>query len=492
MAKNEDGYKAAQDALRYYRDVTKTTTKSISAFSKEDLLDYIESIGSNEKNLRNISRYLYYRSHIYFRLVQFYSGMFDLRCRKVIPSYDMTTAQDKTKFLENYQKTIDQLDKMNLQGAMKEVLDRCFVEDVCYALFFQDENGSFFYILDPDYCKIDSRYSTGDFGFAVDMSHWRSQTMQQELEWLGEPMTSMYEEYQKTNVKWVHCDDQYAACFKYRTDTWDAVIPPFLSLFISLINLEDLADVQAVADEQQIYKLVYLPMKTLSGANKSDDFEVSPDLMLKYFDRMVDEALPDYVAAAPVPGDGLDYIDFSEDASTDTDRLEQAASTILNTSGGGMVLNTSKITTQAGFQAALKCETEFAVSPLLPQIDGFANRMLIQTLGDSAGRVEHFEVSIYTKEAMYEKLLQSCQHGFSNRLALNTFLGIKEKDTIAMEYLEEQVLDLPSLMDHPLSTSYTQSSSSDTDTDPVVGGRPSVSDDELSDDGSRSRNEASE
>jgi len=479
FARNEAQYAEASKTAKRLKDTTRSDNISVSAFNKENLISYMSNIGSNERNLRSVSQYLYYRSHIYMRLVHFYADMFDLRCRLVVPKYDLTKSQNASTFLKNYNSTIDLLDRFNLHNNMNEVLKKCLVQDVYYGLFYHDDTGAFFYTLDPDYCKIDSRYMTGDFGFAMDMTYWRSAARQAELDWLGEPLVSMYREYERTGVKWVHCDDEYAACFKFRVDDWQLVIPPFLSLFINLINLEDLADVQAVADAQQIYKLIYLPMEVLSGTKQSDDFEISPDLMLEYFNKMLDQALPDYVSAAMVPGNKLDYIDFSDNAAKDTDRVQEASTTILNTSGGGMVLNTSKITTQAGFQAALKCETEFVLSPLLPQIDAFTNRMLIQELGDKAAKVRHFEVSVYTKDDFRKSMLESCQYSYSNKLAYNTLLGISEKETIAMQYLEEEVLKLHDIMKYPLSSSFTQSSNDV--------GRPASEDGDLSDEGSRSR-----
>lgn len=481
-----ENFDKAIEAIKKYRDVTKSTSKTINTFNKEKLRTYLNSIGSNENNLRNVSRYLFYRSHVYYRLVKFYSDMWDLRCRKVVPKIDLSKGLD-SNILKNYNATLDVLDRMNLHGNMTEILQRVYVEDVCYAITYYDDTGMFFYILDPQYCKIDGRYQTGDFSFSVDMSHWKSAAKQQEIEWLGEPFVSMYREYDNSGIKWVHCPDEYAACFKFRTDDWETIIPPFLSLFNSLIGLEDLADVQAIADKQQIYKLVYLPMKVLSGADMSDDWAITPEIMLEYFSKLLDEALPEYAAGAVVPGDELGVIDFSDNAKNDTDRVEQAATTVLNTSGGGMVLNTSKITTNAGFEAALKNETEFAISTLLPQINSFANRFLIQQLGDKkACKVDHFEVSIYTKDALKKSLLESCQYSFSNKLAYNTLNGISEKETIAMQMLEEDILKLHEKMIYPLSSSFT--SSGNNEIGQVGQGAPTKDSTELSPEGDKSRN----
>ena len=52
-----ENYEAASDAIKQLRDITKTTTKNISTFNKDTLRTYLQNIGSNEKNIRNLSWY---------------------------------------------------------------------------------------------------------------------------------------------------------------------------------------------------------------------------------------------------------------------------------------------------------------------------------------------------------------------------------------------------------------------------------------------------
>lgn len=474
-------YDTAMKAMKQFRDPNKASSKSMTAYTRETIRGYLQAPASNETNLINVSRYLYYRSQIYFRLVQWYATMWDLRCRQVVPKYDLTKDSDSTKMLKSYNDTLDCLEKYNIQGNWYDVAVKCYTEDVCYSLFFKDDTGSFFYILDPSYCVIVGKYFTGNFAFAIDMTKYKSQAGQQIIEWIGEPLTSMWKEYERTKVKYIQVPDEYAACFKFRSSDWNLIIPPMATLFQELASLMDIADNQAIADELSIYKLITLPMKVLSGAKMADDFEISPDLAFEYFNKMVKEALPDYVAAAMVPGDGLDVVNFSDTAADkDVDRYEQSQNTILSTAGGGAVINTNNLNSNAALEAWLTAETEFAISSLLPQITGFVQFQLRQELGDNACTVKFFEVSVYTKEKLKKDLLESCQYSFSNRLAYNTLNGISEKDTLAMMSLEEGVLKLHEKMIYPLQSSYTQSDNSV--------GRPEVPDAELSPSGERSRN----
>ena len=476
-------YAKAESVAATLRDVTKSTTRSVPVFDRDTLKNYIENIGGNEKNLRNVARYLYYRSHIFYKLVNFYASMWDLRCRRVIPDYSLVkrTGNDK-KMMKAFEDTLFVLDNMNLQGNMTEVLINVYIQDICYAFTYYDDSGMFFYILDPDECIIDSRYTTSDYGFSVDMSKWRSAQRQQIIEYLGSPLKEMYDEYVRTNVRYIHCPDEYAACFKFRTDPWDTVVPPFITLMIQLAGLEDLVDIQADADALSIYKLIYLPMDVRDNANETDAFKVSPDLAYKYFKKFAD-AVPDGVGYAMIPGEELKTIEFDKTVDSDTNSVEKASNQILQTAGGGAVLNANNITSTAAFNAWLKSETEFAMSTLLPQINGFTNRFLRYRLPNPA-KVDHIEVSSYTKNEYAEKVLESCQYSFPNRLMYNTLLGVSEMDTLAMLNFENKILKLPELMQYPLQSSYTQSSKGE-----VGEGRPEEDDDDLSPSGDRSRNE---
>lgn len=472
------------------RDVNQRTNKTISVINKETLKSYFSNISSNEVGMRNMSRYLYYRSNIYYRLVNWYADMWNLKCRLITPKYDLIKDNDEAKFLKSFNDTLDKLDLMNMQGNMTERLINIYIQDVSYAICFMDDTGMFFYELNPDECIIDSRYMTGDFGFSVDMSKWKSPQRQKIIEFLGSPLKEMYSEYERTNVKYVHMPDEYASCFKFRTDTWDTCIPPFIALFLQLAALEDLVDIQAEADALSIYKLIYLPMKVLNNAKTTDDFEVTPDISLEYLDRLIsDQAVPDGVAVAAVPGDELKVIDFSKTVDSDTNSVEKASNQILQTSGGGAVINSNNITSTAAFNAWLKSETEFAISSLIPQVNGFVNRKLSYELSNPA-KVEHFEVSVYTQKELAEQLLSANQYSYSYRLAYGTLCNISEKQTLAQLYLETQVLKLQDLMKFPLSSSFTQTGGNTEDgyTSETGQGRPVVDDDKLSDSGERSRN----
>ena len=484
--RRKENYDKALNALKKLRDPGKAALSSLSSQDREKIRTYLKRPYSNEKNLRDSAEYLYFRSQILYRLCHWYASMWALECRQVIPQYSLTGDNNPEEMLSMYENTLNMLDAYNIQGNWHDVALRCYLEDACFTIFYRDKTGAFFYILDPDECKIDGRYYTGEFSYSVDMSKWKSPQKRQLIEWLGEPLKSMLKEAEETKERWIHMPDKWGAAFKFNSDRVDLVISPEAAILQQVAGLNDIADLQALKDEASVYKLLLVPMKTLSNAKTSDEWQISVDLLLEYYDKM-QKILPDYVAAAPIPGEltNDNVIDFSTtSADKDIDRLSQSQDTLLATSGGG-ILNMKYINSNAALTAWLKAESAFAISSLLPQIEGFTNRMLSYDVKGSRCNVKYFRCTIYTKDDLKDSLFSSCQYSFSNRMAYNTFNGISEKTTLAMEFFETKVLNLPEIMNHPLQSSYTTAGGEAVDDE---GGRPDSNPEDLSPSGERSRN----
>lgn len=467
----------SQQAFKQVRDVTKTTRQiSISSYSKENVIRYLQNIDSYEDELRGLSRYLFYRSQIYFRLIMYNATMFDLNARYVVPSYNLTEDNDKESILKDYYDTLVVLDRMDLQNQFLPVLINNFIEDVFYGCCWIDETGIFILKIPPEYCRISGKYFTGDYSFSVDMSKYKK--YEDVLEYLGDPLQSMYKAYGgDSKNKWQSMPDEYALCTKSRVETWETIVPIYSGLFIDLIGLLNLADVQAVADEQQIYKLITATIPTISGADEPDMWSVNIDFAVDYYNKLV-ESLPPYIGSVitPLP---LDTISFSDDQTTDTTKVQKATKEVLNTSGGAQILNSSTISGAEAFRAATKADTELAISALLGQIQGWTNRMLSYQISNPA-KIKFFEVSAYTKDALKESMQKDLQYDSSKMLCINALDGISELDTLSMTFLANDILDLPNVF-KPLVSANTVSNSD--------GGRPESSDTSISDEGSRTKDQ---
>ena len=72
------------------------------------------------------------------------------------------------------------------------------------------------------------------------------------------------------------------------------------------------------------------------------------------------------------------------------------------------------------------------------------------------------------------------------RLALGTFMGFSERETVSALHFEQDVLGLHDIMKYPLQSSYTMTG--EEEKGEVGQGAPTKPDDQLSPSGDRSRN----
>ncbi len=485
----ENYAKASDDKIKKtLRDLTKNNTGiSLTSTNKDKIKGWLTgNIYGASNNLIEASRYLFYRSPLYAKMIYLYADMYQLNCRKVTPAYDFTKEMDANKTLKQYEATLKFLDKLNLAGNMNGPLVDMWVQDVTFNLFFHDDTGSMFYRLDPRWCIIDGKVMMDGgtcYTFAVDMTRFNNERGKQLIEFLGYPLDEMWREYERTNIKYIHCPEDASMMLKFRSDLIDAVIPPLIPYLPFMASLNDLADDQVVADGLSFFKMIYLPLKTLSSAKTSDDWAITPDLAIDYYDIAANEAIPDGVSSAVIPGDELKTVDFSDTVSQDVNRVEKMQSQILGASGGaGALLNSEKaVNNTALINAALKAESAYVISSVLPQINAWQNMQLYFNVNGYC-RTECLPVTIYTKEDYRKAMLEAMEYSYSYRLAYGTLIDMSERDTMAMLNFEQNVLGLQNLMVHPLNSSHTQSGTGEV-------GAPEKDPTELSPSGDRSRNQ---
>lgn len=445
-----ENFERSSNALQLL-DPKKNYTKTSNTFNKDTLRTYMKNPTTQFKNLRNLSRYLYYRSQVYRRIIHYNANMINLNYRSVIPLIDIVKGGDKKKTLKAYYDTLSILETMNLPLEFLKVYITCWREDVFFGCAYSDDTGFFILPIDPDYCKITGIYPTGDFAFDMDMSYFSRKV--EVLEMWGEPFTSMYRVYEgdTTNEKWQPMPDEYAVCMKINVDDWETPLPPYLALFDRLINLEDLAEISAIADEQQIYQLLALTMPILKNASEANEWAVDPATVVDYYNKILD-TLPDYTNAILTPAP-VESITFNQDQASDVNKLENATKSVLNTSGGAQVLNSSTVSGTTAWTGAIKSDEDYAISALLPQTQAYINRFLSGKLAAPA-KVKFLEVTRYTKDEYKNQILKDATYGLPSKLLLNTLNGFTELETISMNFLEEECLELSSKF-MPLQSSNT-------------------------------------
>lgn len=451
--KTIENFANADESIKKLKNVNSTSKfKSVGQVTKESLRTYLQNPSANEKNIRNLSRYLYVRSQIYYRLVKFYANMFDLNARSVIPPYSLVDKNKPKDTLKSYNDTLQMLDKMNLQYEFLKVFTQCWREDLFCGVAYVDETGFFILPLDLDYVKIVGIRADSTFVFAMDMTYFNKYP--ELLEYWGEPFQSMHSAYGGVaSEKFQIVSDEYSVCLKVRADDFELALPPLSGIFNSLLSLITMEDLQDIGDEQDIYKLLVAELPLLSGSSMPDDWAVDPSMALTYFNKMT-ESLPDYMGAVLSPMK-ITPISFDSDQATQVNKIQKSTQSILNISGGSQVLNGATISGTTAWTGAIKADSEFAISMLLPQAEATINRLLSFALPNPS-KVKFFEVSVFTRDDLRKSLLENATYGLPTRLAVNALSGgFTELDTLSLNYLETECLDLPNVFGAPLQSSHT-------------------------------------
>lgn len=474
-------YNLALDPLRRLKDVTKSPTRKINSLTKDRIVTYLQNPISNEANLRNASWYIFYRNQVYQRLILYFSTLFCLEARSIIPKNDLISPESDDAILKSFNDTAKMLSAWNINNEFFKVIITCMTQDVGYNCAYYDETGLYLLPLPPDYCKIFAQYPSGDFAFMVDMTYFRGSYNWLIEEW-GEPFKSMYRAFETggNTARWQVMPQEYSCCLKFRSYDYETVMPPFSGILGDLINLNDIVDNQKIADDAEIYKLIYLKLNTITGAKMPDEWTVNPEIAIEYFQRLIDEALPDYMSAAIVPGnDDLGVIDFSNtDKASETNKVLKATKSVLNTSGGAQILNSAEITGTTAFLAAIRADTEFSLSSLLPQIEGWFNRVIGNVVSNPSF-IKFYHVGRLTREDFRKELLENAQYSLPSKLAIMSLSGLDPLQVLSLNHLEEDILKLGDKFNDPLKSSYTSTNNEN--------GRPTSDAGDLTDAGEASR-----
>lgn len=437
----------------------KIRNKTSQTYDKAKLRTYLQNPNNNIDNLRNLSRFLFTRSQIYKKIIYDNATLINTDYRTIIPNVDFTkkkkTSDDKMR--KSFVDTAKIVEKMNLRSEMLKAYVEAWTVDAFFGVYYYfDKEGGIMLPLDPKYCQIVGMYPTGDFMYAFDCTYFTGRS--EELELWGEPFTSMYRAYESQGQagKWQLMPDEYACCFKVNNHDYLYAIPPYINLFDSIINIEDLKEITAVADEAQIYKLLVFYMDTLTNTTQVDDFSVDPQTSIEYFNRAAAN-LDDYTSAILSPLK-VDTISFTNDAAGDVNKVENASKNILKTSGHSTTAEPEGTT---AVLAAIRADEDYAIASLLPQTEAWVNRFLSYKLS-SPCRVHFLHVTRNTKDLYKESLLKDMNYGLPVAMTLGALDGYSELDLLSMAEAN-RVLGVEELFT-PFRTAATRSSDE--------GGRP--------------------
>lgn len=477
-------FAAVKDVLQLI-DLTSSKTQSYTVYSKDNLRTYLQnpSTESNQKNLRNLSEFLYTVSHVYRRLILNKANQFDAKSYIVYPKLNDNGDVEESSY-QNYIKTSNYVQGMHLDTQVRKCLIKAWLDDVVYGFCYgEPENDNFFiHILNPDYCKISSvDYYSGKINFAFNFSFFDGSNSFY-LDVYDPIFNKMYNSYKSdSKLRWQELPPEKTFCLKINEENLDYPIPPFSGMFNSLIDLVDLSQIQAVKDELSAYKLIWAKIPTISGSKEVDDFAVDLELANQFYQKL-QGIIPDGIALGLSPLD-LNDINFEANAAEDTNVVNKAYQNLIE-ANGDIVLNSNKITNSESFKRAMMVESATAMS-VVHQFNTFVNFYIKNNLGIEDVIVEFSDVSKYFKDDKIDQLLKLGGYGIPIKNQLISLLGISPAQARSFEYLEDKIGLAKTKWVSPLVSSNVQSGN--IDNGDGSDGRPKKDDSEIGSDGVATR-----
>lgn len=446
-------YKAALSKL-VLSDINKKTSRTYTEFTKDKYRQYIKNPTSYEKELRNMSNFLYRVSMPYRRFINYLSDI-PLFYWNLQPQIDFRSEPQAEKILKNYYSILTLLENMNMPHEMRKVLTCTIREGVFYGFKYEDKNSFFLHKLDPDYCRI-VEIEAGCFNFAFDFSFFSKYPTY--LEYVDPYFQSLYKMYEQdnTNYRWQLLDSDKTICIKTDPDTTDPCLPLLVGLFESLIDLIDARGLQRNKEEIQNYKLITMKLPMFDSTKEVDDFSVDMDTATDFYNKLAD-VVPEAVGVAMTPLD-IDTIDFVPD-ETNANLISSSMNDVFNDSGISQLLFNSQKSGSVGLDASLKVDSAM-VWKLVECIERWISRyIMFNSSGTSKYFFDILRVDIFNGKNQIDAELALANSGVPNKLRLAATAGSNPYRTISSQMFENEILGIHTKW-IPLQTSYTQSGSS--------------------------------
>lgn len=438
---------------------TSETNPTYTKYTKDQLVTYLGNPASYEKQLRKMSKYLFNISNYYRRLIQYFANMSTFSYTISPYGLDRSKTVNANKFKKAYYSSVTAVELMNLPHEATKMFTIAFRDDVYYGYEWETNDSVAFQNLDADYCKISS-IEDGVYNFAFDFSYFDSN--QDKLPNYPPEFQTMYNTY-KTNTqlyKWQELDSTKSICIKVNEHDY-IPIPPFVSLFSALADIEDYRAISKNASETNNYKA--LAMEIPLG--DKGEFLIDYNDVKEFYDMMTN-VLPPNIGAILTPMKLTDWNFEKSGVNSDTNEVAKAEATFFTTAGVNKILFGGGEDPSATTLNLCTVNDQMIVFAVMRQLERWVNRKLKSVSSSYKFRINFLPVTHYNIAEMHERYLKDATYGMPTRTAALATAGYAGTDYENMTYLENEILGL-SNGEMPLKSSNTQSGSAGDE-----GGRP--------------------
>lgn len=426
-------------------------------YTKSQIVTYLGNPASYEQQLRRMSQYLFNISNYYRRLIQYFAGMSTFSYIVAPYGVDYSKNVNVNKFKKGYYAVTNQLEKMNIPHEFSRALMVAFRDDVYYGYAWETNDSYTLQQLDADYCKISS-IEDGVYNFAFNFSYFDSN--KERLPNFPPEFTTMYNAYKSdAKLKWQELPSENSICLKVNEQSYIPV-PPFVSLFSALADIEDYRAISKDASEVNNYKALCLEIPV----DKDGTFLIDYDLCKEFYEMMCN-VLPENIGAFMSPMKVTDWNFEKSGAVSSSDDVEKAESSMWTQAGVNKILFGGGEDPSSSTLQLSTVNDQMIVFMMMRQIERWINRKLKSVSSTIKFKIKILDVTYFNRAEMHDRFIKDGQYGLPVRSAIMATAGYSPSDLENLQYLENTILEL-NKKEVPLTSSNTQSSS---DSDP---GRP--------------------
>ena len=495
-SKSEDGKKIRFSFNDFLDGMSSNMQRSMSVprkYTAQQINTVLEAPYNYKDDLLRMAMYFYLKAQEYKSIIDYKTSMLTYS-NTVYPS-NMVDANFNE---EEYFKNIKFVENYNIRTKFDLATKIAMREDVFFAYEVTDNSGRNYIWkkLPSQYCKIVGQDRFETYRVSFNMSYF--DTYPEDLPLFPDEFRIKYNKSKVDkrssennnlntlrNVKeatqnYVELDSKKAIAFKF-DESVDYVMPYYSALFIDLIRLAELKDVEILSDVSDNYKLIHQRIPLMPDAKEEDDYSISGDA-IEWGHNSLRAIAPKDVGVATTPMEVTSVSLKSNVNSAEESISSKQYTKVLTQSGTSSLLFNGSSTSALGLNKNIQVD-ENLMFRMLRQLEKFMNKRLYyynkETYKYHINMLDH---SRFNTEAYMADLLKAGSAGFNTQFEVNAVLGRKQSDFINSGKLMSKL----GIMDdmYPFKSSHV-GDGSDNPESGEVGGK--LREDELTEDGAKSR-----
>lgn len=409
-------------------------------YPKETVLRMLDNPQKNEKQFRELSRFLYLVSSHYRRLIDYQASILTYNYTIIPTNLPMKSKIKKREYENTYMHVIQECEKYNLKQESRKIIKIVARDGVYYGLAYESDDSFYIKPFDSNFAQI-STIVDGCPMFSMDLNYFNGKVYL--LQMYGAEITNAYYRYKgnkELNIKpdktkrWY--EPSNGICVK--ADDTDLVysLPMFTGLMMDIFDVEDYSLLKKAKAENDNYKALAMKMDVDEDGVPKMDFDVA----MKYYNQAAAN-IPDGIGLILSPF-AIEDFSFTKGSTSERDALVDAKENLFFSAGTSpLIFGSPKATSSSSLVLSVKPDEEMAFA-LLEQIQRVFNKKIKKMNLPYDFTIKFLNQSIFNTDEFVNRYSKASQYGVNVKLKYAASLGLTPSDVVGMSYLEDDVLKL--------------------------------------------------